>query len=88
MTYDVKSAWVLTVFKFFHLVVIFIFEDKILMYITLNTAKFAECSLNPLVISFCCFPLAICASQAGSLCRLCITSGFPLAACVTQAGSH
>ncbi len=35
MTYDIKSvlsAWALTVFKFFHLVVIF--ENKILMYST------------------------------------------------------
>ncbi len=41
MIYDIKSvlsAWALMVFKFFHLVVILIFEDKILMYIALNTA--------------------------------------------------
>jgi hypothetical protein len=41
MTYDIKSvfsAWALMDFKFFHLAVILIFEDKILMYIALNTA--------------------------------------------------
>jgi hypothetical protein len=41
MIYDIKSvlsAWALMVLKIFHLVVILIFEDKILMYITLNTA--------------------------------------------------
>ncbi len=35
---SVLSAWALTVFNFFHLVVILIFEYKILMYIALNTA--------------------------------------------------
>jgi hypothetical protein len=41
MIYDIKSvlsAWALMVFKFYHLVVILIFEDKILMSIALNTA--------------------------------------------------
>jgi hypothetical protein len=41
MTYNIKSvlsAWALVVFKFFHLVVILIFKDKILMYIAQNTA--------------------------------------------------
>jgi hypothetical protein len=71
----VLCRWELTVFKFFKLVFIFILEDKFFMYIALNTAEFAECSLKPLVISF------RCASQAGSLSRLCITSGFLLAAC-------
>ncbi len=37
---SVLSAWALTVFKFVHLVAILVFEDKILMYIVLNTAKF------------------------------------------------
>jgi hypothetical protein len=66
----------LTVLKFFDLVVILVFEDKILMYIALNTALFAERSLKQLVISFRGFPLAVCASQAGSL-----------AACASQVGS-
>jgi hypothetical protein len=65
------------VFKFFHLVVIIIFEDKILMYIALNIA---ESSLRPLVICFLGFPLAVRASQAGFLSRLRITNGFSLAA--------
>jgi hypothetical protein len=41
MTYNIKSvlsAWALMVFKIFHLVVILIFKDKILMYIAQNTA--------------------------------------------------
>ncbi len=73
-TYDIKSVlstWALTVLKIFHLVVILIFEDKIFMYddlyIAQNTAQFAECSPKLLVISFCGFPLPICASQVGSL---------------------
>jgi hypothetical protein len=70
MAYDIKSvrsAWALMVFKFYHLVVILIFQDKILMYIAPNTAQFSECSLKPLVISFPRFPLAVCAAEAGSL---------------------
>jgi hypothetical protein len=41
MIYDIKSVlstWTLLVLEFFHLVVILIFEDKILAYIALNTA--------------------------------------------------
>ncbi len=34
------------------------------MYFALNTAKFAECSLKPLVISFRRFHLAVCDAQA------------------------
>jgi hypothetical protein len=73
-------------FKFVHLVVFLIFEDKILVYLAPNIAKFAECSLKPLLIS-CRFPLDVCASQEDSLSRLCNTSGFLLAACDAQAGS-
>jgi hypothetical protein len=33
----ILSAWALAVLTFFHLVIILIFEDRILMYIALNT---------------------------------------------------
>jgi hypothetical protein len=67
MIYDSKSvlsAWALMVFKFFHLVVILIFEDKILIYITPNICRKltkAACDLLPRL----------------SFSRSCITSGFP-----------
>jgi hypothetical protein len=42
MAYNIKSvlsAWALTIFKFVHVVVFLLLEDKILMHITLNTAN-------------------------------------------------
>jgi hypothetical protein len=49
------------------------------MYIALNTAKFAESSLRPLVTCFLGFLLAVRASQADFRSRLRITNRFSLA---------